>query len=84
MRLSAAKLGRQLAKENAEDTRGWSAEEFADYFFEATGWKTVFKVSWRGGSFSGVEQLGDYFHSYDDVARMGPFGPSDLPGENCK
>jgi hypothetical protein len=73
MRLSAEKLGRQLAKENAEDTRGWSSDEFVEYFFDAAGWKTVLRASWRGGSFAGIEQWGEYFHSYDDVRRYGPY-----------
>jgi hypothetical protein len=62
MRLSAARLGRQLAKENDEDTEGWGSDEFDDYFFEAPGWKSVFRASWRAGSSAGVQQRGELFY----------------------
>lgn len=83
MRLSAAKLGRQLAKENAEHTSGWSSDEFAEYFFDANGWKTVLRASWRQGSFAGIEQRGTSF-LMTMPGGMALIDLSALPGRNCE
>lgn len=73
MRLIANGLGRQLAEENGEDTEGWDEEAFTEYLFEAADWRSVFRVTWKGGSVAGVEEWRGMFHAFDDVEIHGPY-----------
>jgi hypothetical protein len=66
-------LGKQLAKENGDDTKGWDTEEFANYLLEAAKWHSVLRVSWAAGSFAGIQEWRGLYYAFDDAGSYGPY-----------
>jgi hypothetical protein len=73
LRQRLLELGKQLAKDNGEDTQQWGAEDIENYVFEMADWRSVLRVSWNAGSFAGIQEWCGLYLAFDDAESYGPY-----------
>lgn len=74
LRQKLLELASQLADENGDDTEGWDSDQFRAYLLDAADWRSVLRISWRAGSFAGIEEWRGLYYAFDDADIYGPYG----------